>query len=286
MEHVRLNEPMKKVVFITHLSPQGIRSSLRQVLIETMEKSLHAQTYPHWRALWIGENEREDDKIKEIAYSKNNPLKEVYTRADVLEFINDCDYLVKLDDDDIIMPYTLERGLQHDFDVYCDNYHTFYDCSSGVLTQQKRPWIASTCIHKKEHAWAKQIGEGQADNFVNSLFYASHGRDWITFYANKKIVYAQPEFPVYVRVLSPTSITAGAKTFPVKSIADIELKQYHKYLRQFGIWSPQNITAFDQFRPLLENGWKLFSHLPLRPIKGIFWFDKLKVKIRSVFKNG
>jgi hypothetical protein len=275
---------MKKVVFITHLSPVSIRSSLRQALIETMEQSLHAQTYTNWKALWIGENEREDNKIKEVVFTKGTSLADIYARPDVLEYINDCDYIVKLDDDDIIMPYTLERDLQHDFDVYCDNYHTFYDCSSGVLTQQKRPWIASTCIHKKEHAWSKQKGEGKAENFVNSLFYGSHGRDWIAYYADKKMVFAQPEYPVYVRVLSPTSKTAGAKTFPVKAIEDIDMNQYYQYLKEFGAWSNKDIIYFDKFKPNLEKGWIDFSGIPIQPIKGISVLVKIKEKIKSIIK--
>jgi glycosyltransferase involved in cell wall biosynthesis len=276
---------MKKVVFITHLSPKGIRSSLRQVLIDTMEKSLHAQTYTNWKALWIGEQEREENKIKEVVCTDKQGFTALYARQDVLDYINDCDYLVKLDDDDIIMPYTLEKGLNHEFDVYCDQYHTFYDCSSGTLTQQKRPWIASTCIHKKEHAWMNQNGVGKAENFINSLFYGSHGRDWIAYYSDKKIVYAEPEMPVYVRVLSPTSITAGAKKFPVLTNEDIEMSAYFDYIKQFGDWHSAHIQGFDAFKSDLERGWVNFSQTPLQPIKGITWQDKIKEKLSKTFSK-
>ena len=274
----------KKFLFITHLSPLAIRSSLRQGLIESMQKSLYNQSYKNWKALWIGEREFEDDHIKEVKLNGKNELSSVYSRKDVLDYINDCDYIVKLDDDDIILPNTLKIASGFDFDCYCDAYHTFYDISSGVLTQQKRPWIASTCIHKKEHALIHQNGEEKAENFVNSLFYGNHAKDWITFYKNKKVIYADKKNPVYVRILSPTSITAGAKTFPVKSINDTDMIHYYKYLKEFGVWHNVILNQFEQFKSDLSASWFKFSNLKQSPIQGISFFEIAKAKIKTYLK--
>ncbi len=274
----------KRFLFITHLSPESIRSSLRQGMIDTMQKSLYAQSYTNWKALWIGEKEFEDKKIKEVAVKDKRALSEIYLRQDVLEYINDCDYIVKLDDDDIILPNTLDIASKSDFDMYCDKYHTFYDITSGVLTQQDRSWIASTCIHKKEHAFMDRTDNKATHNFINSLFYGEHGKDWIGYYKNKNMVFANRKNPVYVRVLSPTSITAGAKTFPVKSVNDIDINHYYKYLKQFGVWKHVIISQFEQFKNDLSTSWFNFSHLQQSPIQGISFLEKVKATIKSYVK--
>jgi len=272
---------LKKFLFISHITPESKRSSLRQALFEIMQRSLHNQTYPNWKALWIGENERIDGRIKEVAIKKREDLSSVYLRKDVLDYINDCDYIIKLDDDDIIMPYVLEKASLLNFDCYCDLYHTFYDISSGILTQQKRAWIAATCIHKKEHAMTHQNGFEVAENFINSIFYGEHGRDWIAYYKNKSIIYSDRNYPIYVRVLSPTSITAGANKFPLQSIDDVDLNQYNNYLLQFGSWINMNLKEFNNYKVELKMAWEEFSHFKLHPIKGIKFTTKLKDIIKK-----
>ena len=249
-----------------------------------MQKSLYNQSYTNWKALWIGEKEFQDDKIKEINVKDKNTLSEIYLRQDVINYINDCDYIIKLDDDDIILPNTLQIASVLNFDCYCDEYHTFYDISSGALTQQKRSWIASTSIHKKEHALTIQNGTTIANNFIQSLFYGEHGKDWIAYYKNKNIVFAAKENPVYVRVLSPTSITAGAKTFPVKSIDDTDMKDYYKYLKQFGVWNQVTLNQFDYFKNDLTMIWFNFSHTKQSAIQGITMLEKIKAKIKTYIK--
>jgi len=273
---------MKKFLFITHLSPRAIRSPLRQGLIEQMERSLHAQSYPHWKALWIGEEEYQSDRIKIVAVPDKQALSQVYLREDVKQYLHDCDYLVKLDDDDVILPHTLEIASKLDFDCYCDAWHTFYDVSSGVVTQEKRAWIASTCIHKKEHALMGHTTHEPAGNFINSLFYGEHGRDWIGYYKNKRMVHADRKTPVYVRVLSPTSITAGARVFPVKTFADIDMAPYYHYLKQFGAWNKAAIRGFDAATGPLRHTWEAFSGLKQRPIPGISFYRKLKDKVKAL----
>ena len=93
---------MKKYLFITHLTPIVKRSVLRQNMFEVMQQSLLDQSYKNWKALFIGEKEEVSGNIKEVAVLNENDLSEVYLRKDVLDYIKDCDYIVKLDDDDVI----------------------------------------------------------------------------------------------------------------------------------------------------------------------------------------
>lgn len=275
----------KKFLFISHITPLAKRSQLRQHLFDVMQQSLYQQNYTNWKALWIGETERLNGNIKEIAITKREDLATIYLRQDVLDYINDCDYIIKLDDDDIILPNTLQQAATLNFDCYCDEHHTFYDISSGNLTQQKRPWIAATCIHKKEHALMHQNGLQIAENFINSIFYGEHGKDWIAYYKNKNIIYTNKLNPVYVRVLSPTSITAGAKVFPLKTLTDVDMTMYYNYLKTFGIWQNTNLPQFTNFKNDLSNAWFQFAKIQQTKIKGISITDKLKAILKSILKN-
>lgn len=249
----------KKFLFITHITPKAKRSALREGLLALMDESLKAQTYTEWKALRIGEEERTDGPIQTVDAASAESLRAVYLRPDVKAMIDWADYMVKLDDDDIILPHTLEIASKLEFDLYADRFHTFHDLTTGRTTQQMRLWIAATCIHKKEHAITLNRGEGVADNFINSLFYGEHGRDWIAYYAKRNIRFAHPATPVYVRVLSPTSISSGAKVFPVRSLNDVDMKAYEKYVAGFGSWNAYRIENIATYLPRLAAAWKVLS---------------------------
>lgn len=246
---------------------------------------MHQQSYTHWKALWIGESENDNGKIKEVAILKKEDLSTIYLRQDVIDYINDCDYIIKLDDDDVILPDTLKQASTISFDCYADGYHTFYDISSGNLTQDKRPWIAATCIHKKEHAMMHQTELTKATNFINSIFYGEHGKDWIKYYRNKNIVYSDKNSPIYVRVLSPSSITAGAKKFPLTSIKDVDMNLYYTYLKGFGVWHTLKLSDFNCFKEDLSNAWNNFSGKSQSPIVGISLKDKLKFILKTLLRK-
>ena len=138
----------RSYLFITHLTPLK-RSILRHKLFELMKLSLYQQTYENWRALWLGEEESDDGKIKMVDISENGSLSKVYLRDDVSKLIKEADFLIKLDDDDIILPKTLEKASSLEFDCYCDKFHTFYDVVRGRLTQQKEVGLPQLVSIKK-----------------------------------------------------------------------------------------------------------------------------------------
>ncbi len=258
----------KKFLFITHVTPVAKRSATRAGLFNLMQHALHAQTYTHWKALWIGEEETDNGKIKIVNRFSVKTLFDLYARQDLKELIEWADYIIKVDDDDIILPHTLEIASKLEFDCYCDRFHTFYDFATGRTTQQARPWIAATCIHKKEHAITLNKGSGIAGNFSQSLFYGEHSADWIAYYQSKKIIYANPTSPVYVRILSPTSQSAGAKKYPVNSTSDTDMDAYRAYVRRFGSWNNCSICNWDEYPSQLKKLWKNFSGTELlRPEK-------------------
>ncbi len=280
---------MKKFLFITHLTPKKYRSALREKLMEVMQAALAGQQYPEWKALWIGEEESVKGNIKTVKANNDSKeehsksLNEIYLRTDVKEFIEDCDYVSKLDDDDLISSHCLERAATLDFDCYFDLHHAFYDITSGSITQQKRNWIPSTAIHKKEHAF-KDLSSGKmSDNLLNSLLYDHHANAWIAYYKNLRIINPAAKEPVYLRVLSPTSRTAGVPVTPATTVADIKLESYQAYLKQFGNWRSAHITGFENYMPALDKLWPAFSGKPLgslppatfsEKLKGLFGFSK------------
>jgi hypothetical protein len=249
----------KKFLFITHLTPAAKRSETRAGLLRLMQQSLEDQTYIHWKSLRIGEEEFDNGKIKIVNRFSVKTLFDLYAREDLKALIDWADYIVKVDDDDIVLPHTLELASQLEFDCYCDRFHTFYDFSTGRTTQQSRSWIAATCIHKKEHAITLNKGTSIAENFSQSLFYGEHGVDWIAYYHSKKIVYAHPTTPVYVRILSPTSQSAGAKIYPVSSTRDADMNAYRNYVRRFGSWNYYPIRNWSAYPAQLKILWERFS---------------------------
>jgi len=272
----------KKFLFITHLTPKAKRSALREGLLELMDESLKAQTYTEWKALRMGEEERTEGPIQTIDAASADSLKSVYLRPDVKALIDWADYIVKLDDDDIILPHTLELASKLEFDLYADRFHSFHDLTTGRTTQQQRPWIAATCIHKKEHAITLNRGDGVADNFINSLFYGEHGRDWIAYYAKRNIIFAHPTTPVYVRVLSPSSKSSGAIAFPAHSLADIDLQAFAAYVRGFGSWNRYPIGNFASYLPRLQKIWCAFSQRGLERVPHASAVLRMKEMVRYI----
>lgn len=250
-------------LFITHLTPVAKRSPLREELFFLMQKSLENQTYPHWKALWIGEKEQlVTPRILEVDASEKNKLQSIYLRKDVLQWMNDAEYLVKLDDDDLILPRSLEYISGKSFDICYDRWHTFFDIVTGSLTRQKRTWMASTCIHRKEHAIRNPYNHQPSENFIHSVFYSDHSKTWHVYYRNKRMLPTSHYHPLYVRVLSPTSITArfNGSTYD-------NMENYFNYLTTFGSWFRSSIKDFDfLYENLIGIRRKYFPHVSEKKI--------------------
>lgn len=285
---------MPEVLFLTHLTPIKKRTALRQSLMELWWYAINKQTYQKFKLLIISEDKPEalfQNKIQNILWlqikNKNNihsELEKLYESKEVIDFIMTSEYTIKLDDDDIISPTIVQNTIHKNFDVCYDEWHTFYDICSGSITQQKRPWIASTCIHKTTCAFSKHTENKNENLYTNSIMYTDHSQVWHKFYSNKNKLVASPQHPVYLRVLSPTSKTAGASK-PINKFQDIDIKKYHAYLKTFGYWEPPSTHDFDDYIPLLNEIWKKFSgknHIPLPRISPIHkWLYKLKQYVRK-----
>lgn len=277
---------MNRFVFITHVTPVAKRNALRQQLFELYATALQNQTYTDWFVIQLHEGPDETEgKFHRFHLpdagreEKFQALTALFRRDDFTSLIRSADYVIKLDDDDLISPTILQALSTFSDDLYYDAYHTFYDISSGTLTQQQRAWVASTCVHKTEHALSEWKGEGASP--VGNLLYTDHSKTWHRYYAEKTAVKADALHPVYARVLSPTSITSGG-TALVKTIADVDMQKYYAYLRSFGEWNPAVTRDFDQYRRSLGEAWKLFSGRQQQSLPAKSAGERLRATLRGI----
>ncbi|GAB4139925.1 MAG: hypothetical protein Fur0041_15100 [Bacteroidia bacterium] len=266
---------MNHFLFITHMTPRLKRSVFRQHLIDLYYKALKAQQYNHWEVIILGDESANADSRFHVfplsdtdTASKHQEIASLLNQKDFAEIIARADYVIKLDDDDLINPLLLKQLVNFKGDVFYDEYHTFVDTSSGTITCQKRPWIASTCVHKKVHAFAEWKNEGASA--LQILLYSDHSKAWHRYYEGKDRHSADKQHPVYLRVLSPTSITAGSGS----RFDETAREAYYRYLKSFGDWKASPTKDFDTYLIDLHTAWRIFSgsdQLPLKLEKKSFW---------------
>lgn len=269
---------MKKFLFIIPQSPKSSMTPFRQSLTEISLKSLKNQTSNDWEALLIGEEERTDGNINYISSPYKTKEEKLNYFADwILKQENKPQYIIRFDDDDLISPFILEKVSTMNFDCYADQWHWFYDTSSGNCSRQKRRWLPNTIIHKTEYALT---AFGEYNKGITSsgrkpiLLQNDHSQTWHQFYSNKKIVFAKKNSPIYMRVLSPSSITAGNAT-------EFDRKNYEKYRKGFGTWDASMPEGFSDYATELKKIWvSHFGKLIYFPIP---FKDKLRSNIDKLF---
>lgn len=262
---------MKKFLFITPLTPTKLLTPLRKMLFQEFIRALNNQKYSNWQALLIGEEEKQEGNI---VYAKikaeSKEIKLIFAKEYILNMDVKPDYIVRIDDDDVINPNLLEQLSKQDFDCYADKYHTFYDVVSGKICQSEKGWLANTVIHKLQHALT-EIGEDKL-----ALFTCDHSKEWLRYYKDRNLVFAPKNHPVYLRVLSPTTVTSGihdiknnsiydryeefkSKVIKLKNRSDINFSSYSNYLKGFGRWKYKNIDDFNTNTVCLDKVWEEFS---------------------------
>lgn len=251
---------MNKFLFLTHSTPLSKRTSLRHSLNRIYIQALISQSYANWNVAVLGDSIASDDDrfhffdLPDVSTAeKHKHVLDLFKSDSFKKLLDSADYIVKLDDDDIISPSLLDTLKEFNGDLYYDSYHTFFDITKGSLTQQKRPWIASTCVHKKEHALAEWKSEGASS--VGNLLYSDHSKSWHLYYSKYNIQDAARKHPVYMRILSPSSITAAHTAASSNDTA----VAFNEYLKKFGNWDAVPVNDFDCYMELLHQVWKNFS---------------------------
>ncbi|MFK8013682.1 MAG: hypothetical protein AB8B80_16705 [Marinicellaceae bacterium] len=218
-------------VFIIPLTPDShlteLRSTLQKICLETLLK----QTYQNWTALLIGRDKPSNTEDPRFVHIAEEGLKELklqiatkYIRENALTF----DYVIRLDDDDIINPSALQKYKNSQADAIVDLKHHFLDWHSQSVSSQFRPWFPNTILHKFEHAMVKygKIANRNIEQINDDVVLIETNHSYMhDYYKGKKVLFSAAQRPVYVRVLNKDSITS--------SVND----NYLDYLRTFGTWN-------------------------------------------------
>lgn len=235
--------------FIIPRTPVLYRTPLRDFLWKACLHSLQAQEGKNWIAVIIGP----DEKLKhdQFVFFEQDLLPKQGKIQLALDWLgaqgNKPRFLVRLDDDDIVSCSSFQQHAAGEYDCITDRHHSFFEISSGKIAQQKRPWFPNTILHRYEHA----ITIVEAETYTGPLICHDHSAEWHRFYATKKVHYTKKNSPLYLRVLSPHSITSRAS-----DAAQSGHQQYMNYLLQFGDWMtrPTEIEGFEKSVSFLVNG--------------------------------
>ena len=225
---------MVRCLFIVACTPDELMTPLRRKLREEMENQLARIEGGRWRAWFLGERSASSGPIEFVACNertKGDKLRAWLPRA--IEAHNP-DYIVRLDDDDLINPAIMDIINDHaEFDCLVDRKHWFFDIVTGQLSNESRDWFANTVVQKTEHAMAT-IPWVEGDVPVIA---GDHSKEWHRYFADKQVKYTEEKRPLYIRTLSPTSITAG-------NANSEDWKAYAQYRNGFGDWSAKVPNGF------------------------------------------
>jgi glycosyltransferase involved in cell wall biosynthesis len=218
---------------------------LREKLFSLYKQALHNQTYPHWEVLLLGEEEGRDEKFIKLRTKEEWKINKLQEALDYIQSLEQKpDYVIRLDDDDLIAPALLEKASKLDFDCYGESHHHFYDLVYSKYSCQKRPWLTNTVIHKTEHIFVP-YGPEQIP-----LLKKNHNEAWHIYYQNKKLVLADKNDPMYLRLLSPTTFSVHGFDFEKNQTND--WAKYNKYLHSFGLWKNKMNVVFVPFEASLK----------------------------------
>lgn len=212
-----------------------MRLALRQLCLTTLLN----QTYTNWRALLIGQQHPDDPVTNQFVFLPFEGHKEEKMQKAV-EHILACnmpgDYLIRLDDDDIINPRVLAQLKSKTFDLFVEKYQSFVHVESGRIAQKVMYWFPNTCIHKRVHALAAfgALPPGNYQRYSSSpVLIENEHNDFHHYYHHRHhIIYARKKEPLYLRCISASSITA------------LQSGSTLAYLNQYGYFKKRSIAAF------------------------------------------
>lgn len=245
---------MKDFVFIIPLTPTRLLNPTRQTLFDLMIHALLQQTSKNWTALLIGEYEKTEGSLVYIHSEK--PLDPAYVKEDrgdpghtdkhhkieiALQHIKRAQrkpkYMIRLDDDDMISPTVIERiessGMT--YDCYADKYQALYNIVDGKIALPNLPWLANSVFHKYEHAIT------MVELFNRKLINCSHSDAFHIYYATKNVFYFPKYQPLYLRVLSDTSM----------HILTSESSSYSLHSKKYGFWHHYKLSDYEAYISLL-----------------------------------
>ncbi len=226
-------------LFIIPLTPSSHLTSTRAALRKLCFDSLLKQNYSNWKALIIGkitEEEKPGKNFLHLDFEGHKEEKLQKATEYVLNSESVYDYIIRLDDDDVFNPSLLKKLENKNFDLCVDKYHSFWDVSTGNISQKIMYWFPNTCIHKREYALSVfgNFPPGNYQRFRNHPFLIENEHNDFHLYYNQnhKIIFVDKSSPLYLRVLNPDSITS------------MQAANQPDYMDGFGYWKKNNLKAF------------------------------------------
>lgn len=238
---------MKKFVFITtrnqHQYDHPLRSRLWTICLNTLQQ----QQSDNWEALVVGLDEKQEGNItylKATGDTKKPKIKQA------LEYIaaqeTPPEYLIRLDDDDLISATMLKEldGLKSD--AFTDKYHLLYDITTGKSLQNDHTWFPNTCILGYQHA-IQPFGPEQMP-----LFMYDHDKAWHQYFEGKNVGYAAKNNPVYLRIISPSTVSISGTWDKSKDYDQENFDRYVQSLRKWrriNFWRKRSFKGLDAYEP-------------------------------------
>lgn len=203
------------------------------------------QLFDDWEAIVVDEQDCSYDNVNHI----KSDAEKKHDKIDfALELISQervkPRYLIRLDDDDIISPVAIRRYCNEKYDCYADRYHFFYELVSGKKALEKRAWIPNTAVHKYHHAM-EFVKEAD-----RPLINTDHSKYWLDYYKKFDISFFPKKHPLYMRVLSPFTITSGGVGLDSKDL--FQNSEYKEYLRSYGRFKNYNIGDYRHFFKMMN----------------------------------
>jgi hypothetical protein len=219
------------------LTPKKFLNPLRIALQEVSIDSLKKIEYDNFKAIILGDDEKVEGNLIYVKSPDGTKGKRLTVALKyILDQKIDFDYIARFDDDDVFNPKVLQQFSSIEADCLADHFHAFYDLNSNRTISTKKNWLANTAFLTREHAFSIQK-DGR------TLIEQDHAEEWHLYFEKRNMYYASAGQPIYLRVLSPTSITANGQ----------EGSSYSHYLQSFGDWSqPLKLTNFSESLSKLE----------------------------------
>ncbi|MFW5983005.1 MAG: hypothetical protein ACOCQ4_00775 [bacterium] len=254
-------------IFIIPRTPFSQRNSFREKLWSTCLKSLYNQTYQHWKALLIGHNieiPNNNDQFTNIQFEGTKEEKLQKATEYIIQNNIPGEYIIRLDDDDIINPTILEKASKLIFDLYVDKHQWFWHYESGKISQRVWNWLPNTCIHKRDHALTEwgNFANGNFKRFKKQALLIENDHSQLhPYYKDKKIVFTEKTHPVYLRTITSSSITAQ------------NAQDHEVYLKRFGLWHRNNLKDFQFLNKVALNNPETLPEYTLKEKLSNLWLN-------------
>lgn len=225
-------------LFIIPQTPAHLLTEERKALRELCYRTLLSQDYKAWKALVIGGDRPAfaQEHLIFVDYEGHKEEKMQVATKYILGNNITCDYIIRLDDDDVFNPHLLRRLADASFDLYTDKYHSHWNPGTGNIAQSVKYWFPNTCIHKAANALSVfgTFPPGDYKRFKDKPFLIEcEHNDFHLYYSRRHhIIFAPKSAPVYLRTVNSGSITFR------------DAGNVSAYMDEFGYWHSNGLKDF------------------------------------------